>query len=103
MSLETETSQYELPTDLCLQHAVKMSIVDDRPIVMDYWTGSCDKSVIIGVRGSGEREGEKLLVKSADEYTSPIVKIFKVETEFIVMTENSIYIVKNDIDTKLLK
>ena len=47
-----------------------------------------------------KENGEKLLVKSEDEYTSPIVKIFKVENEFIVVTENSIYIVSSDINTK---
>ena len=51
--------------------------------------------VIIGVR----ENGEKLLVKSADEYTSPI-KIYKVETEYIIITENSIYVVDADISTK---
>ena len=64
--------------------------------MFDYWTASCDKEVLIGVRDSGE----KLLVKSADEYTSPISKIYKVETEFIIITENSIYVVSADIDTK---
>jgi len=39
-------------------------------------------------------------VKSEDEYTSTIAKIYKVETEYIIMTENSIYIVSNDIPTK---
>lgn len=102
MSLEEE-SQYELPSDLCMQHVVKMSVVDDRPIMMDYWTASCDKMVVFGVRGSGEREGEKLLVKNTDEYTSPIVKIYKVKDEFIIMTENSLYVVKNDIETKIIK
>ena len=36
----------------------------------DYWTSSVDKEVLIGVR----ENGEKLLVKSEDEYTSPISK-----------------------------
>lgn len=89
-------NQYPVPSNLCLQHAIKLSIVDDRPILMDYWTYSCDKEALIGIRESGE----KLLVKSEDEYTSPIKKIFKVETEYIVITENSIYIVKNDISTR---
>ena len=43
---------------------------------------------------------EKLLVKSVDEYTSPITKIFKSGSEFIVVTENSIYLVDKDIPTK---
>ena len=43
---------------------------------------------------------EKLLVKSEDEYTSPIAKIYKVETEYIIITENSIYLVSSDIPSK---
>ena len=43
---------------------------------------------------------EKLLVKSEDEYTSPISKIYKVGTEYIIMTENSIYLVDVEIPTK---
>ena len=44
--------------------------------------------------------GEKLLVKSEDEYTSIIQKFYKSGTEYIVITENSIYIVANDIPTR---
>ena len=62
----------------------------------DYWTSSVDKEVLIGVR----ENGEKLLVKSEDEYTSPISKIYKVDTEYIIITENSIYLVSADIATK---
>ena len=91
-----EESNYRLPTQTTMQHTLKLSIVEDRPIMMDYWTASLDKSVLVGVK----ENGEKLLVKSEDEYTSPIVKIFKVENEFIVVTENSIYIVSSDINTK---
>jgi len=39
-------------------------------------------------------------VKSEEEYTSPVAKIFKVGKEYIVMTENSIYIVDVTIPTK---
>ena len=87
---------YRIPTQLCMQHVFKLAIVEDKPIMLDYWTSSLDKSVIIGVR----ENNEKLLVKSADEYTSPIAKIFKVETEYIIVTENSIYIVASDIQNK---
>ena len=92
----TSESQYSAPSNQCLQHAVKISIVEDRPIMMDYWTSSVDKSVLIGVK----EDGEKLLVKSEDEYTSPIAKIFKVEDEYIIITENSLYIVSATIPTK---
>ena len=91
------SSNYRLPTGTTLQHCAKLSIVEDKPIMFDYWTASCDKEVLIGVR---ENDNEKLLVKSEEEYTSPVSKIYKVETEYIIVTENSIYVVSADIPTK---
>jgi len=91
-----ENKAYQIPTPTTLEHCCKLSIVEDKPIMLDYWTASCDKNVIIGVRDTGE----KLLVKSEDEYTSPIAKIFGSGKEYIIVTENSIYIVTSDVDTK---
>lgn len=62
--------------------------------MMDYWTDSLDKKAYVGVR---EGTGEKLLVKSEDEYTSPVAKLYRAGNEYIVITENSIYIVAIDI------
>lgn len=87
---------YRLPENTTLQHAAKLSIVEDKPIMFDYWTNSLEKTVLIGVK----ENQEKLLVKSEEEYTSPIAKIYKVGTEYIVVTENSIYIVDVAIPTK---
>jgi hypothetical protein len=87
---------YRLPSDITLKHAVKIGIVDDKPIMLDYWTASLDKKALIGAR----ENGEKLLVKSEDEYTSCIQKFYKSGTEYIVITENSIYIVSNEIPTR---
>ena len=92
----TTPNGYRLPENTTLQHAAKLAIVEDKPIMLDYWTNSLDKSVLIGVKDNKE----KLLVKSEEEYTSPISKIFKVGKEYIVMTENSIYIVDVEIPTK---
>ena len=93
---QTTESSYRLPSADTLNHAAQKAIVEDRPIVMDYWTGSCDKVVVIGLRDNDE----KLLVKSAEEYTSPIVKIFKVGGEYLILTENSLYIVDAGIETR---
>lgn len=87
---------YRLPSNVCLQHSCKLAIVQDKPVMMDYWTSSLDKSIIIGVR----ENGEKLLIKSEDEYTSPIANIYKVETEYIIVTENSIYLISVDTPSK---
>jgi hypothetical protein len=92
----TTSNGYRLPENNTLQHAAKLAIVEDKPIMMDYWTNSLDKSVLIGVKDNQE----KLLVKSEEEYTSPVSKIYKVGKEYIVITENSIYIVDVDIPTK---
>lgn len=89
-------SNYRLPGDVTLQHASKLAIVDDKPIMLDYWTASIDKKALIGVKESGE----KLLVKSEEEYTSPISKFYKSGTEYIIITENSIYVVSSDIPTR---
>lgn len=89
-------SGYRLPENNTLQHAAKLAIVEDKPIMMDYWTNSLDKTVLIGVKDNQE----KLLVKSEEEYTSPVSKIYKVGKEYIIITENSIYLVDVEIPTK---
>jgi len=90
------SSSYRVPADATLQHAAKLAIVEDKPIMLDYWTSSLDKKSLIGVR----ENGEKLLVKSAEEYTSTIVKFYKSGTDFIVITENSIYLVGSEIPSR---
>ena len=93
---QPQDSNYRLPTDQTLKHATKLSIVEDKPIMLDYWTRSLDKKALIGVK----ENNEKLLVFSEDEYTSPIAKFYKSGTEYIVITENSIYLVSSDIPTR---
>ena len=89
-------NQYPPPSVAGLQHACKLAIVDDKPIMLDYWTDSLDNKVLIGVR----ENGEKLLVKNEDEYTSPIAKIYKVDDMYIILTENSLYLAASTIPTK---
>ena len=45
-----EESGYRLPEQTTLYHAAKIAIVEDKPIMMDYWTHSIDKTVSIGVK-----------------------------------------------------
>ena len=93
----TLVNGYRMPDAQTLAHCVKLSITEDKPILLDYWIGSLDKTVLIGFKAATE---EKLLVKSEEEYTSPISKIFKVNNEYIIATENSIYIVDVGIPSK---
>jgi hypothetical protein len=92
----TSDSNYRLPSDITLKHAAKLGIVEDKPIMFDYWTASLDKKALIGIR----ENNEKLLVKSEEEYTSSIAKFYKSGTEYIIITENSIYIVSSEIQNR---
>jgi hypothetical protein len=91
-----ESLDYRLPGQNTMNHAVKLAIVEDKPILMDYWVNSLEKKALIGMND----KGEKLLVKSDEEYTSTVSKIFKVGDEYIIMTENSIYLVDNQIQVR---
>jgi len=90
------STEYKMPSTATMTHAMKIAIVEDKPIMMDYWTSSLEQKSLIGVN----EKQEKLLVKSDDEYTSTIAKIYKLGEEFIIMTENSIYIVHNSIQLR---
>ena len=95
---QTSESTENYPSNNTLKSAVKLSILEDKPIMMDYWKDSLEKKSLIGVKQ--DEDQEKLLIKNEEEYTSPISKIYKSEEEFIIMTENSIYIVSSKIPTK---
>ena len=90
---------YRLPSDATLKHASRLAIVEDKPIMLDYWTSSLDEKALVGVKETGE----KLLVKTEEEYTSTIVKFYKSGGEYIVITENSIYVVSNSIPTRKIR
>ena len=92
----SSASQYRVPELTTFTNVSKIAITEDKPIMMDYWIASIEKKALIGVR----ENNEKLLVKSEEEYTSPIQKIFRAGNEYIIMTENSLYIVDNKIPTK---
>ncbi len=88
--------QYQLPASSIWPQIAKLSITEDKPIMLDYWIDSLEKKVLIGIKD----DEEKLLVKNAEEYTSPITKIYKLESVYIIITENSIYIVSNSISNR---
>ena len=91
-----ESTVSRMPSNTTFQHAAKIALQEDKPILLDYWKNSLDKSSFIGVK----EDDEKLLVKNAEEYTSPIAKIYECDTEYLVVTENSIYLVDKALPTK---
>lgn len=84
-----------LPSAAVLLKVTEVAINEDKPIYFDYYRDSIEKKCCIGVQ-----DKTKYLVKSNDEYTSTIQQVFKCESCYIVMTENSLYVVDAGIPVK---
>jgi hypothetical protein len=95
MATPTPTPTPVLPPAGVLLRAAQISVDDDRPILLDYWTDSREKKCCIGVK-----DNVKYLVKSESEYTSTIQSLFKSEGCYIVLTENSLYVVSQEIPVR---
>lgn len=87
----------QVPSATVMAQAAKVAIEHDRPIYLDYYNDSLEKKCCIGVQGTS-----KFLVKSDTEYTSPIENILRIKEEkvYLVMTENSLYIVSAEVSVK---
>lgn len=93
----SQTPQEVLPHPTTLLHAARLAIQQDKPIQLDYFVDSATNKAFIG---EDPETKEKMLVKSNDEFTSLISKIYKVQEDFIIMTENSIYIVSGKVQKR---
>jgi len=89
-----------LPSPQTLVQAAKLAIQLDRAIQLDYYVDTATNKAFLG---EDDEAKEKMLVKSGDEFTSLIQKIYKVGTDFIILTENSIYIVSGNIQKRRIK
>jgi hypothetical protein len=89
----------EVPAEKTLVHAARIAVEQDKPILLDYYNDTKNAKAFLGEDPDTK---ERILVKNAEEYTSPIQKIFKAATDYIVMTENSIYIVSGAIKKKVI-
>jgi hypothetical protein len=86
------TPEFHIPNEKTLKHAARLAIEQDKPICLDYYNDTIEGKAFMGEDAESK---EKMLVRSKEEYTSPIQPrgIFKIAEDFIVITENSIYIV----------
>ncbi len=80
-----------------LVQVAKLAIEQDRAIMLDYYRSSINNTAFIG---EDKETKERILVKTKEEFTSLIKKIYKVGDDFIVMTENSLYVVSNKIQKR---
>lgn len=91
-----------LPSATALLQAAKLAIKDDKPIKLDFYVDTFNQKAFIGEDATNPKD--KVLVKAKDEFTSTIQKLYKVEakadSDFIVVTENSLYIVSGKIQKR---
>jgi len=90
-------AQDPMPSAQTMMQAAKLAMTDDRAIMLDYYVGSCKGTAFLGEDGETK---ERILVKSKEEFTSLIKKLYKVGDDFIVVTENSVYIVGGSIQKR---
>jgi hypothetical protein len=86
----TASTQLVLPTDKTLQQACKLSLKTKKPICFYFYIDSLKGK--ISIVSDGE---DRIIFKSEDEHTSPIINTYRSETCFIIETENTIYILCN--------
>jgi len=85
------------PATNTLIQAAKLSIEQDRAIMLDYYRETAAGHAFLG---EDPQTNERILVKSKEEFTSLIKKLYKVSDDFIILTENSIYIVSGKIQKR---
>lgn len=88
-------TEIRLPNDKAMKHAARIAIEQDKPIMLDYYNDTREGKAFLGEDNTTK---EKMLVRSEEEYTSLIQKIFRVGDDtigydFITITENSVYII----------
>ena len=92
--------QGPVPSPATLVQAAKLAMAQDNPIRLDYYAESCNGKAFMGEDGETK---EKMLVKSSEEFTSMIQKTYKVAEDYIVLTENSIYIVNGKLQKRRIQ
>ena len=89
-----------LPNPAVLLQAAKLALAQDNPIRLDYYAETSNGTAFMGEDGETK---EKMLVKSAEEFTSLIQKTYKVGDDYLVLTENSIYVVSGKMQKRRIQ
>ena len=85
-----QSQQLVLPSDKTLQQATKLSLKTKKPICFYFYLESLRGR--ISIVSDGE---DRIIFKNEDEHTSPILNTYKSDNCYIVVTENTIYILSS--------
>ena len=80
-----------LPNEKTLMQACKLSIKLKKPICFYFYLDSLRGK--ISIVSDGE---DRIIFKNEDEHTSPILNTYKSDNCYIVVTENTIYILSSN-------
>ena len=80
-------TEISIPSQNTLSQAAKLSIKISKPICFYFYLDSCRDNIKICTN-----ETDKIIFKTLDEHTSSISNIYKVDNEYLIVTENTIYI-----------
>ena len=86
-----------IPTATALVQAARLGIQQDKPIQLDYYVDSAISKAFLGEDAETK---ERVLIKSKEEFTSLVQKIYKVDEDILILTENSIYLVNGKIQKR---
>lgn len=89
-----------LPSANCMLQAARLAMQQDKPIQLDYFADTATQKAFVG---EDEQTKERMLVKSNDEFTSLIQHTYKVAEDYIMITENSIYVVSGKIQKRRIQ
>jgi hypothetical protein len=88
MSTNESVNKISMPCVETLSQAAKLSIKVSKPICFYFYIDSCKNNASIVTA-----DGEKIIYKNNEEHTSPIKNTYKVGNEYLVVTENTIYVI----------
>jgi hypothetical protein len=88
------------PSAQVLVHAAKLAMEQDKPILLDYYSDTANGKAFLG---EDQETKEKMLIKSNEEFTSLVQKVYKVQEDYIIMTENSIYLASGKIQKRRIQ
>lgn len=88
----SDTNETKVPSQTTLSAAANLSIRIGKPVCFYFYLDSCNNKVKIGTNNN-----DKVIYKNNEEHTSPISNIYKSEGEYLIVTENTIYVISSGV------
>lgn len=99
-AIQAPATASPVPCQQVLVHAAKLALEQDKPIQLDYYRDTATQKAFLG---EDQDTKEKMLIKSNEEFTSLVQKVYKVQDDYIITTENSIYLVSGNIQKRRIQ